>query len=198
MVNSSYGAKTSGSWRPCGDYRRLNVVANNPGSEIYSKVDLLRGHYHILVAKADIPKTANESQTFQRLVYSLRQKRPFVYIYLDDVQSIRNFPKPTYTKQLQRFSGMVNFYNRFVPHAAKLMQPLYRALKQTRELLSWTPAIDELFILVRCTAKALMTDASNTAIRALREQQIGGIWQPLAFFSKQLSQAEQKYSTFDR
>ena len=40
------------------------------------------------------------------------------------VEAIRHFPKPTTVKGLQEFTGMVNFYHRFVPAAARIMRPL--------------------------------------------------------------------------
>lgn len=47
----------------------------------------------------------------------------------DKVDIITQFPVPQTTKGLQEFVGMVNFYHRFIPRAAELMHPLYRALK---------------------------------------------------------------------
>jgi hypothetical protein len=45
---------------------------------------------------------------------------------------------------------------------------------------------------------ALATDASDTHIGAVLQQQVGQHWQPLGFFSKKLSKSEVNYSTFDR
>ena len=65
--------KSDGSWRPCGDYRRLNAVtvpdkyplpnlqdlsANLHGNTIFSKLDLVKGYHQVPVNKDDIPKTA--------------------------------------------------------------------------------------------------------------------------------------------
>ena len=44
----------------------------------------------------------------------------------------------------------------------------------------------------------LTTDASDTAIGAVLEQKVQGDWKPLAFLSKKLKTAGQKYSTYDR
>jgi len=45
---------------------------------------------------------------------------------------------------------------------------------------------------------AITTDASDYAVGVVYEQWVGGAWQPLTFFSRQLHPSEQKYSTFDR
>ena len=44
------------------------------------------------------------------------------------VNAIRRFPRLHSVKGLQQFAEMVNFYHRFVPSAAKFMQPLHEAL----------------------------------------------------------------------
>ena len=65
--------KPDGSFRPCGDYRRLNTVteddryplpsiqdftANLAGCTIFSKIDLVKGYHQVPMAEEDIPKTA--------------------------------------------------------------------------------------------------------------------------------------------
>ena len=45
---------------------------------------------------------------------------------------------------------------------------------------------------------AITSDASDYAVGAVYEQWVGGAWQPLAFFSRQLRPNERQYSTFDR
>ncbi len=65
--------KPDGSFRPCGDYRRLNTVtednryplpsiqdftANLAGCTVFSKIDLVKGYHQVPMAESDIPKTA--------------------------------------------------------------------------------------------------------------------------------------------
>lgn len=50
----------------------------------------------------------------------------------------------------------------------------------------------------RTAPLALMTDASSTCVGAVLQQKSGRNWEPLGFFSKKLSDTQQKYSTFDR
>jgi hypothetical protein len=45
---------------------------------------------------------------------------------------------------------------------------------------------------------ALATDASNTHVGAVLQQQVGQHWQLLGFFIKKLSKTKVNYSTFDR
>ncbi|GBP20000.1 hypothetical protein EVAR_13766_1 [Eumeta japonica] len=40
------------------------------------------------------------------------------------VESIKNFPIPKTVKELRRFLGMINFYRRFIPDAARIQAPL--------------------------------------------------------------------------
>ncbi|XP_071526967.1 uncharacterized protein [Panulirus ornatus] len=72
LVTSITISKTSGGWKPCGDYHRLDEVttadwypvtriqlltANLNGAKGFSKVDLLRGYHQLPVHSDDIPKT---------------------------------------------------------------------------------------------------------------------------------------------
>jgi len=136
----------------------------------------------------------------------------------DKVEAIKAFPSPTTVAQLQEFVGMVNFYHRFLPLAAELMQPLYRALsgkkagKKAKVPLFWNEAMVSAFdqtkdalaqatMLVHPQVSAptsLTVDASDIAIGGVLEQYMDGLWRPLAFFSRQLRLPETKYSAFDR
>ena len=212
--------KPDGSWRPCGDYRRLNAAtvpdkyplpnvqdfaSNLAGCTVFSKIDLVKGYHQVPMAAGDIPKTAiitpfgmfeylympfglcNAAQTFQRMMDVILQDLPHTFVYLDDclvasrnhadhavhlsqvmtrlqeaglrvnfkkcvfavsslhflghsvsqagmspvpdnVAAVSNFPAPTDIKQLQRFLGMINFYRRFIPQAARVLKPLTDAL----------------------------------------------------------------------
>ena len=130
------------------------------------------------------------------------------------VESITNFPRPRSNKSLQEYLGMLNFYRRFVPHAAAMLLPLYELVnvKGDEFEVAWTTRHDEHFqcskdALARATylahpsAKAetcINTDASDTAVGAVLLQRLNGVWSPISFFSRKLHAAETKYSTFDK
>nr|CAH8821166.1 unnamed protein product [Trichobilharzia regenti] len=47
----------------------------------------------------------------------------------DDVQAIKDYPLPDSFKKLRRFLGLVNFYRRFIPNCARVLQPLTDCLR---------------------------------------------------------------------
>ncbi|XP_025158061.1 uncharacterized protein LOC112589349 [Harpegnathos saltator] len=93
------------------------------------------------------------------------------------VQAIRDFPLPKTVADLRRFLGMLNFYRRCIPKAAELQAPLHNFLKG---------------------AKKRDRSEVHTAIGAALKQFEDGSWRPTGFFSRKLSDAEQRYSTYDR
>ena len=127
--------------------------------------------------------------------------------------AISAFPQPTDKPSLQRFLGMVNFYRKFIRSAARVLAPLTDALKGPGKTISWTPLMSSAFSRAKqllssvpelvhphCNAPISLTvDASDSHIGAVLQQQLHDrSWSPLAFFSKKLSDAEKKYSAFDR
>ena len=130
------------------------------------------------------------------------------------VEAVAAIPRPLIARGLREFVGMVTYYHRFIRRAAHVMRPLYEALKNSSpgQAIEWTTERAEAFDATKaalCQAAmlahprpdapvALTTDASDYAVGAVYEQWVGGAWQPLAFFSRQLVPRERKYSAFDR
>ncbi|BHF86038.1 hypothetical protein SprV_ctg2602921700 [Sparganum proliferum] len=128
------------------------------------------------------------------------------------VATIRDFPPPTSKRQLQRFLGMVNFYRRFLPNCADTILPLTNLLSGSKRTFELTPAaltsfeqvkalLADATLLTHYHADALislMVDASNVAVGVVLQQSLPDSTVPLAFFSKKLSKAETRYSTFGR
>lgn len=132
------------------------------------------------------------------------------------VDAIKKFPQPTMACELKRFLAMINFYRRFIPNAIKHQQPLLALIKGNKKrdktTLVWTTeALDcfkkckeDLYNASSLTYPIpnaqiiLCTDASDSTMGALIHQIHNNQIQPLAFFSKKFSNAQQKYSTYDR
>ena len=134
-----------------------------------------------------------------------------------NVAAVTNFPKPSTEKQLRRYTGMVNFYRRFLPNASGLMAPLNALLTPPKKgrrpkVLVWTEETTKAFEDTKAALGAATTlnhpnpeapvsiivDASDIAVGAVLQQYTKDHWQPLAFFSKTLQKRERKYSAFGR
>ncbi|CAH8530229.1 unnamed protein product [Schistosoma curassoni] len=138
------------------------------------------------------------------------------------VEAITNYPEPTSVKSLRRFLGMCNFYRRFLPHCAEVLQPLTDLLKTDKKstkkektqtfnlppdaktafekaklMISNATMLQHLNTDPR-TNLILCTDASQKAVGAVLQQCVNDKITPIAFFSKRLSPTQERYSTFGR
>ena len=132
----------------------------------------------------------------------------------EKVAPLNAYTAPSTTDELRRFLGMINFYNRFIPKAAQIMKPLYKAAAAKSKKLEWSDEMLQAFKMAktalasatilchpRTGAEIAMTaDTSGEAVGAVLQQRPkeGGPWEPLAYFSKKLRPPEMKYSAFDR
>ena len=130
----------------------------------------------------------------------------------DKVAAIRNFPIPRNQKQLKRFLGLTNFYNRFTDKYAETTQPLLDLLKKGKKF-TWTPELDRCFqevknlfvdtVILRFPKLNklyfLQCDASNFAyggqLYQLDEEGKIGV---IAFTSKTFKGAEKNYFTTEK
>ena len=132
------------------------------------------------------------------------------------VEAVRDYPLPSTDRQLRRFIGLMNFYHRFIPGAARLMAPLHQltSRSQTRRdtPVTWTAeaetafsecktALSEATLLthpVRDAPISIQVDASDAGVGAVLQQYACGTWQPLGFYSRSLQKPQRRYSTFGR
>lgn len=134
----------------------------------------------------------------------------------EKVEPILNYPLPKTVKELRRFLGLLNFFRRFLPHAAHnqtaLNSYLQGSKKNDNRIINWTTKSEQEFqncknLISNATLLAhpkpeaqliLQVDASDFAIGGALMQLVGKDCQPLAFFSRKLSKTECKYSAYDR
>ncbi len=134
----------------------------------------------------------------------------------EKIKVIEDFPIPNSIRKLREFLGLINFYRRFVPNCAEIVQPLTDLLggkpKSRNQAIQLSDialnafrkaktCLVESTLLVHPNSEiplCLMTDASNVAVGGALHQCMNNVLTPIAFFSKRLKPAETRYSTFGR
>lgn len=139
-----------------------------------------------------------------------------ITISREKVRSIEEFPVPKTVRSLKRFLGVVNFYRSFLKNAALILSPLTKFLSEKYKKIvlakHWGTDQQQAFDTVKKMLASeiylayprpgvplvVITDASLSAIGGVLNQIVHGKMEPLAFFSKGLNAAQQKYPAFDR
>nr|VZI10406.1 unnamed protein product [Spirometra erinaceieuropaei] len=153
----------TGEWRPCGDNTALNNITV-PDSYPLPHLQCVFGVFPI--------EFLGHLVDF-RGIHPPRSK----------VTSIRDFPPPSFKRQLQRILGMVTFYRRFIPHCAGTMLPPTSLLLVSKG--SFELSADPLTAFDK--VKAALADAtllthfspeapisSNVAVGAVLQQHLAG------------------------
>ena len=99
---------------------------------------------HKILINQEKCKFAKESIQF--LGHEVDQKG--IRIADSRIEAIQNFPKPTSTKELERFLGLFAFLHRFIPNVSGIVSSLHdlRKIKTSKKFQqSWTDLHDEAF-----------------------------------------------------
>lgn len=128
------------------------------------------------------------------------------------VDAIMNTPEPHNVHELQAFLGLYNFYERFIPHKATILEPLHRLLDKTRTWY-WTETEQVAFdkakrllsfdlTLVHYDLKKpliLTCDSSEYGVGAVLSHVVeDGLERPIAMGSRTLHTHERRYSQLDK
>ena len=130
----------------------------------------------------------------------------------DKIQKIQEAPRPVTKKQVRSFLGLAGYYRKFVPSYASTAKPLTDLTKkEVSDPVPWNEEQDKSFqTLKRYLTQSpvlllpdhekpfvLRTDASGKSLGACLMQDHGKGLQPVAYASKKLNSAEQRYSTVE-
>ena len=127
------------------------------------------------------------------------------------VDAIRNAPKPFDVTSLRAFLGLLNFYRKFIPKAATVLEPLNRLLKANTPW-SWGKEQQEAFrtskeLLVNSEALVhfdptkpirVSVDSSSYGIGAVLCHVIDNMERPVYFVSRTLTETERRYSQVEK
>ncbi|XP_047990749.1 uncharacterized protein LOC125229853 [Leguminivora glycinivorella] len=134
----------------------------------------------------------------------------------DRIQALIDFPPPKDVQGVRRFLGMINYYRRFIPHAAKCQAPLVDAVVAINgkgaKPFPWTPELLANFEECKSSLSnatllqhpvndaplGLFTDASSVHVGSCLQQFVNDQWCPLAFFSKKLTPQQSQWPAYYR
>ncbi len=129
----------------------------------------------------------------------------------EKVQAIAEWPTPTSVKHVRSFLGLAGFYRQFIKMFSDITAPLSELLKKENAF-NWEPKHQSAFdsikqVMIKQPTLVIPredkefvvhTDASAFAIGASLNQDHGNGLQPIAFLSKKLLPAEQRYPTHEQ
>lgn len=127
------------------------------------------------------------------------------------ISAVKDFPTPRNQKNIKQFLGLAGYYRRFIPNFSKTAKPLTDLLRKTVPF-EWGPNQTKSFNILKEALISepilqypdfnrefnLTTDASGYAIGGVLSQGQIGKDLPIAYASRLLNRAEQKYSTIEK
>lgn len=130
----------------------------------------------------------------------------------EKIRAIEETPAPRDVKELQAFLGLLNFYDRFLPHKASIAEPLYRLLDKNVRW-KWDKIHQEAFEVLRKMISSrdtlvhydvnkkliLSCDASQYGLGAVLEHEMSdGSIRPVMFASRTMNTHERNYAQIDK
>lgn len=124
----------------------------------------------------------------------------------DNVIAIKEFPTPQTKKNVRQFLGKINFYHKYIPNAAKFLEPFYKLLRKDTDFI-WSKECKDTFDKIKgylASAPALAifdpnlpiiiySDASLLGLGAvLKQVQENEEEKTVAYFSKKLNDSQKK------
>ena len=131
----------------------------------------------------------------------------------DNLEKVRNTPRPTTKKQVRSFLGLVGYYRDHIPAFAEISAPLTDLLKKGKaEHIQWSEAQERSYSLLKeyllqepvlklpdlSKPFVLRTDASGVGVAAVLLQENDGKLYPVGYASKKLNLTEARYPIIEK
>ncbi|KAL0228257.1 hypothetical protein RCL1_004400 [Eukaryota sp. TZLM3-RCL] len=139
------------------------------------------------------------------------------------IDALNDLPRPTTLKEVRSFIGSINYLRDWLPDISSLIAPIINLTKGSPKSISWTPALDNLFVKIKSMIAnhipltlpdqegniLISTDASDIAVggvvwlerppcAAAGTKLIDRKVLPLSFYSKILSNSQKNWSVFQK
>ena len=140
-------------------------------------------------------------------------KRELIGLHEDNVEKIRNAPRPSNKMQVRSFMGLAGYYRDFIPNFAAISAPLSDLTRKGQpNKLDWGDAQEKAYQTLKTLLASepilhlsdpkktyyLRTIASDYGVGAVLMQEHDGKLFPVCYASKKLSNAERNYSTIEK
>jgi len=131
----------------------------------------------------------------------------------ENIEKIKMAKRPLTKKAVRSFNGLVNYYRNHVPNLSQLLYPLTELTKKGQpNTVIWTEECEQAFLTLKevLTSEPILqlpdltklfvvqVDASDNAVGAVLLQESDGILLPVAYASKKLTSAEQRYPIIEK
>eukprot|EP00731_Ephydatia_muelleri_P035936 Em0180g3a len=226
VITNCNDQEKNGSWRFCVDFRKVNSMTQKEayplpridetlealtGSQFFTTLDLASGYWQVEMEEADRKKTAFSTREghfeFNVMPFGLTNAPATFQRLVECVLAV-----PSDIKELRQFLGLTNYYRRFIKGYSSIAEPLHKLTRKTEGGFKWNSECQNAFqhlkhLLVSPPILAypqfqlpfvVTLDASSCAIGAVLSQEHEGEEKVIAYWSRQLSKAEQNYSTIER
>ena len=142
-----------------------------------------------------------------------RLEQGMLGLHEENVEKIKNAPRPGTKKQVRSFVGLAGYYRDFIPNFAAIAAPLSDLTRKGQPTrVEWGQAKEKAYQTIKfhltnepilrlpdpVKTYYLQTDASNTGIGAVLMQKHDEKLFPVCYASKKLSSAERNYSTIEK
>ena len=132
------------------------------------------------------------------------------------VEKIQNYPKPTNTRQLREFLGMIQFQRKFAKNISEVLKPLSAISgMKGKKIIRWTEEMDQSFVKAKeilaeevrlsfpdysgdAAPLCLYVDASGKGAGCCLQQMQNGEMKTITYDSTSFNPAEKNYATIER
>lgn len=196
------------TWRECLVYLDDIIVFGKTFEEMLTRLDRVFNCLEASGFRLNYKKCAFGQTELDFLGHNINSKG--IQPSTSKIEIVKNFPRPTNTKELRSFIGLVSYHRQFLKGMSRHVSVLTKLLKK-KVTFNWDQQCEEAFVFLKNSLCArpiltffdptkrhvLATDASKEAIGAiLKQEELHDgriVLKPVAYWGRGLNKAEKNY-----